>query len=204
MTGAHANPWTQLTTKEQIQGTRWGVFVHVYKSVKKTRQHSKFQQCENTKRSQIGIWTQMSKVSNTCIQGFVFHLPLSSLSGYFLCGGVAGHWTEVTITWGGSYFTRRLLSTLKALIIPYHKTPPRHVVMAAITHHNMCGWVTRLPLQDDKARPGCVAAEPGWLCFTCLEPMWFLLQWKSKESYFFLQLLSPLDSRRLDLSSRAH
>lgn len=107
---AHANPRPRLTTKEQIHGTR--CLQVAPKTGNAQNATLSFQQCEKTEQSQRGIWAQMSKVSNTCMPGFMFHLPLSSLSGYFLCGWLAGHCAEVT--WEGSgASTRWLLSTLK-------------------------------------------------------------------------------------------
>lgn len=39
-----------------------------------------------------------SEVGDTCMPGFVFHLPVSSLSGYFLGAGPAARCSELTTT----------------------------------------------------------------------------------------------------------
>lgn len=107
-------------------------FLKVYKLV--NWQHSKRQHYDDVRRqkwSKKGIWAQMSKVSNTCMQGFMFHLPLSSRSGHFLCGGLAGHCTEVTITWEESL-----------LIIPYHKTPSDMSSWLPLQHTPESAWVS--------------------------------------------------------------
>lgn len=75
-----------------------------------------------------------------------------------------------------------------------HNHPvPQDVVMAAITRQNECRWVARLPLSLDKARLYGSGAPAGCVLHVTLR------EWKR----FFFQLLSLLDSRRLDLSSRA-
>lgn len=95
--------WTLTATKEQSVELAWNkMYICWSKSWECSRCNTSSFISTMSKHSQRGIWAQMSKVNSMCMQGFMFHLLLSSLSGYFLCGWLAGHRAEVTITWEGS------------------------------------------------------------------------------------------------------
>lgn len=134
------------------------------------------QNVTRTKQPQKGL---MSKVSNTCMQGF------TSLLAHSLGISSVVDWLSIVL---------RLPSPEKAvvplhvgsyghfgslLIILYHKTPND------ISSWLYSDWV-RLPLPDDKARPGCVAARLDWLCFYILwGHVTSFSEWKTLVWFFF-------------------
>lgn len=148
---------------------------HLKKNWQCSKCNTSFQQCEKTKQHREESEHRCQRSATHACKGSCF--TLSSLSGYFLCGGLAAHCTEVSITWAGSgASTWSLLSTLKALIIPYHKTP-----------RSMLSWLP-LPTKDlsESQYFHFQMITPGLAVFCTLRThVTSFSQWKSLFRFFF-------------------